>query len=121
MMKKQNDYEKALVYYFKDLEVSEQINDINSMATIQSHIGGCYIRLGRYKEAKEYYLKSYELNKITQSSGDTFFTLVGLLNCVIVLDPSEISSIVDQLDSHMTKKPEAINLQVLKSFQLHLL
>lgn len=110
------DFEKALVFYFKDLEISEQINDINSIATMYSHIGGCYISLGKYVEAQEYFIKAEEFNKITNSTVDKFFALIGLLRCAIALNSSEINEALNKFIKHVENEPKSINKYVIKSF-----
>ena len=56
----QGDYEKALEYYEKDLEISERTlgSDHPSTATTYNNMAGVYKEQGEYEKALEYYEKA---------------------------------------------------------------
>lgn len=57
------NYEKALAYYFKSLEIKEGIKDRQGMAHLYNDIGIIYYYLSNYEKALTYYFHSLEINK----------------------------------------------------------
>ena len=59
------DYDKALEYYFKALEIREKVLGKDHSDTAQSYnnIGTVYSDKGKYDKALEYYLKSLEIRE----------------------------------------------------------
>ena len=63
----QGDYEKALEYYEKDLEISERVlgSDHPSTATTYNNMAGVYKEQGDYEKALEYYDKALDVRERT--------------------------------------------------------
>ena len=61
----QGDYEKALEYYSKDLEISEKVlgSGHPSTATTYNNMAGVYKAQGDYEKALEYYEKDLEISE----------------------------------------------------------
>ncbi|TND02858.1 MAG: protein serine/threonine phosphatase [Bacteroidetes bacterium] len=58
----QNNYSRALPFYFKYLELSEQEKNKQGIASANNNIGICYSNLNDNKLAKEYLLKALQGN-----------------------------------------------------------
>ena len=67
----QGDYEKALEYYSKDLEISEKVlgSGHPSTATTYNNMAGVYKAQGDYEKALEYYDKALEVRERVLGSG----------------------------------------------------
>ena len=61
------EYEKAIKYYEKGLEISSAIGDQSEVASNNGNLGNAYLRLGEYQKAIKYYKKGLE---ITSAIGD---------------------------------------------------
>jgi nephrocystin-3 len=63
---RKGEYDKALEYYFKSLEIKKVV--LGKMhpgyASSLNNIGSTYDRKGEYDKALEYYFKSLEIKKI---------------------------------------------------------
>ncbi len=68
--------QKALEYFTKDLELSEQIGDILGQTQMHSNIGKCHILLGQFDKAGVAYQRSLDL---AERQTDKAFALLGLL------------------------------------------
>ena len=55
------DYEKAIDYYSRSLNIAEQINDTSNIAKCYTNIGNVYYYLGRYDKSIENHQKSLKL------------------------------------------------------------
>ena len=56
------EYQKAIEYYEKGLEISTEIEDRSGIASDNGNLGIAYFSLGEYQKAIEYYEKSLEIN-----------------------------------------------------------
>ena len=81
----QGDYEKALEYYEKDLEISERVlgSDHPSTATTYNNMAGVYKEQGDYEKALEYYEKDLEISERTlgndhPSTATTYNNMAGV-------------------------------------------
>ena len=65
MYQEQGEYEKALEYYGKALEIVERTlgNDHPSTATTYNNMAGVYKAQGDYEKALEYYEKDLEISE----------------------------------------------------------
>ena len=68
---------KALDFFKKDLELSEQIGDLLGQTQMHSNIGKCYILLGQFEKAGLAYERSLDL---AERPVDKIFALFGQLN-----------------------------------------
>jgi len=59
----QKQYEKALEYHRKSLEINQELNFKLGMSVNYNNIGNVYFSLKQYKSATENYLKSLEIKK----------------------------------------------------------
>lgn len=57
----QKQFEKALKFYHKSLEIKIRLKDFSGMSTTYNNIGVAYFRQEQYKHALEYYQRSFEL------------------------------------------------------------
>jgi tetratricopeptide (TPR) repeat protein len=58
-----SDYDKAIIYYTKSLNIQEEIGDKSGIANALNNIGIIYKRQGDYDTAIEYYTKSLKIRK----------------------------------------------------------
>ena len=64
------EYQKAIEYYEKGLEISTAIGDQSGIANKTGSLGNAYLRLGEYQKAIEYYEKGLEISTaISDQSG----------------------------------------------------
>ena len=56
------EYEKAIQYYEKGLELSTAIGDQSGMASSNENMGNAYLILREYQKAIQYYEKGLELS-----------------------------------------------------------
>lgn len=63
LYKRQNQYEKALDYFFRALEFSEEIGMDRAIGSIVSNIGLSYFELDEVDKAEEFYHKALEINE----------------------------------------------------------
>jgi len=83
---KKSNYDSALYYFEKALDVCHQTNDIKGISKLSNNIGIIYQKLGRHPESLEYYLKSL---KIKEELKDTAGMVTSMIN---------ISALYYQLD-----------------------
>jgi tetratricopeptide (TPR) repeat protein len=57
------EWDNALEYHKKDLEISEKLNDVSGIATAYGNIGLVYHDKGEWDKALEYYKKDLEISK----------------------------------------------------------
>ncbi len=79
---KQGEYEKALKYYTKSLDISRELADTNKIAQGLNNFGLIYKRLGNYDKALEYYQESLLLCEKANIKRGTSFCLnnIGLIH-----------------------------------------
>ena len=56
------EYQKAIEYYEKGLEISTAIGDLSGIASDNGNLGNAYLSLGEYQKAIEYHEKSLEIS-----------------------------------------------------------
>ena len=56
------EYQKAIQYYEKGLELSTAIGDQSGIASNNGNFGSAYLNLGEYQKAIQYYEKGLELS-----------------------------------------------------------
>ena len=56
-------YDKALEYYEKSLELSRKLGDVKGEGNTLNNLGNVYKDWGQYTKAVEYYEKSLELKE----------------------------------------------------------
>ena len=56
------EYQKAIEYYEKGLEISSAIGDQSGIASNNGNLGNAYLSLGEYQKAIEYYEKGLEIS-----------------------------------------------------------
>ncbi|CAB4013431.1 tetratricopeptide repeat 28-like, partial [Paramuricea clavata] len=59
---KQGEYQKAIDYYKKGLEISTAIGDRLGESSSNGNLGNAYLRLGQYQKAIDYYKKGLEIS-----------------------------------------------------------
>ncbi len=59
---KLGEYQKAIEYFEKDLEISTAIGDRSGIATTTRNLGNVYLNLGEYQKAIEYFEKGLEMS-----------------------------------------------------------
>ncbi|CAF4597741.1 unnamed protein product, partial [Rotaria socialis] len=64
---KQGEYQQAVTFYEKDLEISQKTlsADDPELATMYNNIGAVYNNMGEYSKALEYYEKSIKIKEIS--------------------------------------------------------
>ncbi|CAF4713218.1 unnamed protein product, partial [Rotaria socialis] len=62
---KQGEYQQAVTFYEKDLEISQKTlsADDPELATMYNNIGAVYNNMGEYSKALEYYEKSIKIKE----------------------------------------------------------
>jgi tetratricopeptide (TPR) repeat protein len=60
---KLGQWDTAIEYYEKDLEISEKIGDISGIGTTYNNLGSVYARKGQWDTAIDYYEKSLEIKE----------------------------------------------------------
>jgi tetratricopeptide (TPR) repeat protein len=73
----QSNFELALDYYQKSVEIKKQINDKIGEAITYSNIGLIYEDMGNMSKAEEYHLKGFNMSK---ELNDTISIAIGYLN-----------------------------------------
>ncbi len=61
------DYDQAIVYYLKSLELRKKSNDIDKIVAIKDMIAGIYKKKGNFIKALEYYNENLTLRKKTDN------------------------------------------------------
>ena len=61
------DYDQAIVYYLKSLELRKKSNDIDKIVAIKDMIAGIYKKKGHFLKALEYYNENLTLRKKTDN------------------------------------------------------
>ncbi len=71
------EYEKALEYYFKAMQVDEELNNKKRIASHLGNIGIVYRNQADYAKALEYYLKALKIDEKLRGSSDKTLALAG--------------------------------------------
>lgn len=77
----QDNYDKALNYYYKALTNALQINDTVRLGAIYNNIGAIYFKTGNFKDALEFFLKAlkqYQRSGIKKRAANSYNN-IGLL------------------------------------------
>ncbi|MEM3493683.1 MAG: tetratricopeptide repeat protein, partial [Thermoplasmata archaeon] len=83
------DYEKALEFYTKSLELREKIGDVWGIAISYNNIGLLYQDKGDYEKALEFLTKSIELAKEIGDKSTLCWGLLGMAVCYLELKDFE--------------------------------
>ncbi|HEY9176925.1 MAG TPA: sensor histidine kinase [Flavipsychrobacter sp.] len=68
VMRDRGNYEQALTFQLKALDIIEQLQDNDGLASVYNSIGILYKKMRRWDEALEYYLKANQLAKKTSET-----------------------------------------------------
>jgi len=63
IVRRLGEWDKAIDYYEKDLEISEKVGDIHGMALTYNNLGLVYADKGEWDKAIDYYEKSLEISE----------------------------------------------------------
>ena len=76
-----DEYNQALDFYFKSLQLFEEIGDKNSMAASYNNIGSLYLMQGKPKEAKEQQLLALNIALEIGAKPQMYFAYNSLAQC----------------------------------------
>lgn len=109
--KRRLEYEKALSLLLEALDIFTKLNDENTIAEINNHIGGVYFDQGNYEKAYQYYQNSYSIySEINNEEG------IGSL----LINLGEIYRLTGKPEDAMSyyKKALLINTNLNREYQL---
>mgnify|MGYP000459640678 CR=1 FL=1 len=73
--KNEGEYDSALVFYVKAIELFEEINDSVSLAPVFNDVGVLFKTMGEYEKALPYYRKAYQTCVRIKNANGTIMTL----------------------------------------------
>lgn len=78
----QNQYEKALEYYTRSLDMRLKLGDEKAIAATLLNIGNIYTNLSQYEKAREYYTRSLDIHRKQNDPEDLTLSLnnLGVIN-----------------------------------------
>jgi tetratricopeptide (TPR) repeat protein len=75
------NYDKALEYHFRSLQIREEDGDKRSIGTALNNIGLVFFNLKDYKKASEYLLKALEIKRDIKDNSDLDGILINIGQC----------------------------------------
>lgn len=99
-----HEYHRAIEYFAQALEIAAEIDDLDSLRTVESLLASSYEKAGDTASALEHFSRSLEL--VLQTPGpsvamDQFFALAGVLANTLLLAPEESESRAEALLAHL--------------------
>lgn len=115
-----NKLDSAIVYYLKDIAISEAANDSEALPVTYFNIGSCYLALGAFERCKTYYNKAaaYHL-----ANKDTSGYLIARANLVLnsetlIRDTSVLMTTIGEMETMYRQMPI---LNFMDSFYYHII
>lgn len=111
------DYNEALLWFQKDLDLSLQIGDVLGQTKMHSSMARCYLKLGNFDQAKQAYHQSLQMAELPS---DKAYALLGLMEVYDNLpDENRVRETIESLKAIFNQqafKPDFYLINSIDSF-----